>query len=56
MVIAMVERKPANRRDLVIIGTRECEKPVAIIIVQLRFTVEAKTLKERRPLVNTKGV
>jgi len=57
--IAMVERKVANRCDLVIVDTREFEKPIAV--VQLPFHVKAqihgnwvdhRALKERKPLVS----
>lgn len=57
-VIAMVERRDANRSDLVVIDTRDFEKPIAI--VQLPFHVKAqihgnwvdgKTIKERKEIV-----
>ncbi len=61
-VMAMVERKAANRNDIVVIDTREFEKPVAV--VQLPFHVkaqihgnwvEASRLKERKSLVKEIG-
>lgn len=39
-VISMVERRGENRNDLVVIDTKEFEKPVAII--QLPFHVKAQ--------------
>jgi carotenoid cleavage dioxygenase-like enzyme len=61
-VIAMVERKVANRCDLVVIDTKEFEKPVAI--VQLPFHVKAqihgnwvdgRALKEKNSIVAVPG-
>ncbi|KAM5343269.1 hypothetical protein ACJ41O_014235 [Fusarium nematophilum] len=57
-IVAMVERRAANRNDLVVLDTKEFEKPVAVVQLPLHVKaqvhgnwVEAGTLPEWRSLV-----
>lgn len=57
-IVAMVERRKTNRNDIVVIDTRDFEKPVAIVQLPIHVKaqvhgnwVDAASLKEQKSLV-----